>query len=89
MSKKSDKLKGVFVNRWDEREAMNVKLKDNKLAFEISGGKDGNEFKFIYTGKPRGNSIKGTFEYNFNGNTGSNEFNGMRIRETKKTKKEE
>ena len=88
-TKEGDKVKGAYVGpRDDEREATNIKVEDNKLTFEISGENDGNTFKVVYTGKPRGDSIKGTVDYDFNGNTGTVDFIGKRTREKEKQEKE-
>ena len=81
ISQEGDKIKGAYVSRFGEREAKNVNVKDNKLTFEISGENDGNQFKVVYTGKPRGHSIKGTVDYDFNGTTGSTDFTGKLLRE--------
>ena len=75
-SKEGDKVKGTYVSRYGERDATKIQVKDNELTFEISGENDGNEFKVVYTGKPRGNSIKGKVDYDFNGNAGSIDFTG-------------
>ncbi len=87
-SQEGDKIKGAYVSRLGEREAKNIKVNENKLTFEISGENDGNQFKVVYTGKPRGDSIKGTVDYDFNGTTGSTDFTGKLLRE-KEQKKEE
>ncbi len=85
LTKKGDKLQGAYVGpRDDEREATNIKVENNKLTFELSGGNDGNSFQAVYTGKPRGDSIKGTIEFDFNGNTGTLEFEVKRQREKAK-----
>ena len=84
-TKEGGKVKGAYVGpRDDEREATNIKVEDNKLTFEITGENDGNAFKVVYTGKPRGDSIMGTIDYDFNGNTGTVDFEGKRLREEEK-----
>ena len=84
-TKEGDKLKGEYVGPRDaQREATNIKVVDNKLTFEISGENNGNAFKVVYTGKPRGDSIKGTIDYDFNGNTGTVDFEGKRLQEKEK-----
>lgn len=70
------KLQGNYSSVFGEREATNVSLEDNVLSWEISGENDNFTFKTVYKGKPRGNKIAGTSEYDFNGNTGSLEFTG-------------
>ncbi len=73
-----DNLKGAFSSQWGDREAENVQLKDNEVSFEISGETEDNDFLVIYKGKPRGDSIKGTVEYDFGGQTGTIAFEGRR-----------
>jgi hypothetical protein len=78
ITKDGDKLHGAYVSPFGEREAKNLELKDNELTWEISGENEDFRFKVIYHGKPRGNSIAGTNEFDFNGNTGTMEFTGKR-----------
>ena len=44
-------------------------------------------FKVVYMGKPRGDSIKGTIDYDFNGNTGTVDFEGKRLWEKEKNER--
>ncbi len=88
LTQEGDTIKGAYVSRFGEREAKSISVEDNKLTFEISGENDGNQFKVVYTGKPRGDSIKGTVDYDFNGNTGSVDFIGKLTREKEKQEKE-
>jgi hypothetical protein len=78
LTKDGEKLGGKYVSPFGEREPKNVTLKDNKLSWEISGERDGAQFKVVYTGTPRGNKIDGNAEFDFDGNTGSMEFTGKR-----------
>ena len=77
-AKKGKALSGVYTSRRGDIEAKKVEIKDNQLTFEISGENDGNKWKVTYQGKPRGNSIKGTIDYDFGGNTGTVDFEGKR-----------
>ncbi len=79
-----DQLKGAFSSPWGDRDAKKVELKDNVVSFEISGKTEDNDFLVIYKGKPRGDSIKGTVEYDFGGNTGTIAFEGRRQVDKKK-----
>jgi hypothetical protein len=72
-------LHGAYSSRFGEREAKNLAFKDGELTWEISGEREGNSFKVVYRGKLTGDSIKGTNEYDFGGNTGSAEFTGKRM----------
>jgi hypothetical protein len=78
LTKEGDKLHGAYVSRFGEREPKNLTLKESKLTWEISGEREGIQFKVIYSGKPRGNSIEGTSEFDFDGTTGTLEFTGKR-----------
>jgi hypothetical protein len=73
-----DGLHGHYVSPFGEREAKNLELKDGQLAWEISGERDGNQFKVVYRGKPQGDTIEGTNNFDFNGNTGAIDFTGKR-----------
>ena len=76
LTKKGEELTGVYTGRRGDIEAKNIEIKDNQLTFEISGENDGNQWKVAYKGKPRGNSIKGTIDFDFGGNTGTVDFEG-------------
>ncbi|HEY4231988.1 MAG TPA: hypothetical protein VGM76_01050 [Lacipirellulaceae bacterium] len=71
-------LHGAYVSPFGERDAKNVEFKDGQLSWEISGDRDGNSFKAVYRGKPQGDTIKGTNEFDFGGNTGTADFTGKR-----------
>ena len=71
-------LHGAYSSPFGERDAKNVEFKDGQLSWEISGERDGNQFKVVYKGKPQGDTIKGTNEFDFGGNTGTAEFTGKR-----------
>ena len=86
LTKDGEKLSGKYVSPFGEREPKNVTLKDNKLSWEISGERDGAQFKVVYTGMPRGNKIEGDAEFDFDGNAGSMEFTGKRTPPEEKEK---
>ena len=50
-----------------EREVENLAVEDNQLSFELTFERDGNSFTVAYKGTPRGDSMKGTMESEFNG----------------------
>jgi hypothetical protein len=86
LTKEGDKLHGAYASRFGEREPKNLTLKENALSWEISGEREGIQFKVIYSGKPRGNVIEGTSEFDFDGNTGTLEFTGKRTPPEEKEK---
>lgn len=84
-TKSSNGLHGEYSSRFGDREAKNVQLKDNELTWEISSDDDDDfDFQVVYRGKPRGNKIQGTNEFDFGGNTGTMEFSGKRTPPEKK-----
>lgn len=83
LAKKGKEINGVYTSRRGDIEAKKIEIKDNQLTFEISGENDGNQWKVTYKGKPRGNSIKGTIDFDFGGNTGTVDFEGKRVPEKK------
>ncbi len=79
ITKEGDKLHGDYVSPFGERAAKDLTLKDGELSWEISSGEgDDFDFKVVYHGKPRGNKIAGSNEFDFGGNTGTMEFTGER-----------
>jgi hypothetical protein len=79
ITKDGDKLHGAYVSPFGEREAKELALKDNALSWQIeSDDNDEFDFNIVYRGKPRGNAIAGTNEFDFGGNTGTMEFTGKR-----------
>jgi hypothetical protein len=81
LTKEGDKVKGHYSSPFGEREPMEIKVENNQLSFFISGERDGNAFKITYKGKPRGQSITGTVDFDFGGQTGTIDFSGKRIPE--------
>ena len=86
LTKDGEKLSGKYVSPFGERVPKSVTLKDNKLIWDVSGERDGAQFKVVYTGIPRGNTIEGDAEFDFDGNTGSMEFTGKRTPPEEKEK---
>jgi hypothetical protein len=88
-TEKDGKLKGMYTGRSTDREATKISIKDNQLSFTISGENDGNAWNVVYKGKPRGNAIKGSVDYDFGGSTGTIDFVGKRDPVKKKPKDKE
>ena len=82
LKKNADKLVGVYTSRLGEIEATEIQIKGMQLSFKIAGERDGNKFSVVYTGKPEGDAIKGTIEYEFGDQKGSLEFEGKRQAES-------
>jgi hypothetical protein len=79
ISKNGKKLKGVLVSERGEREVENLAIEDNQLSFELTFERDGNSFTVAYKGTPRGDSMKGTMESEFNGESRKTAVEGKRI----------
>jgi hypothetical protein len=71
-------LKGTYKDSNSNIEVSLEKLRieKNSLKFTINAKLDGAEVKADFSGRPYGNKINGTVEYNLNGDTGEVEFNG-------------
>ena len=79
ITKDGDKLHGDYVSPFGEREAKDLALKDGELSWTIASDDDDDfDFEIKYHGKPRGNKIAGSNEYDFGGQTGTMEFTGER-----------
>ena len=72
------KLKGVYTSRNRERDVKEITLSEGKLRFVVAGEREGNAFSFIYNGKITGNKMKGKVDYDFNDNTGTLDFTGLK-----------
>jgi hypothetical protein len=83
------KLKGTYKGRFGEHEIKDAKFDGSELTWKIDVERDGAKFKAAYKGKPDKNSIKGSLEYDFDGNTGSVAFSGQRAVEKKDAPKAE
>ena len=79
ISRDGKKLKGTFVSERGERELDNLTIKDNQLSFEITFERDGNSFTVAYKGTPHGDSMKGTLEAEFNGESRKTDVEGKRM----------
>jgi hypothetical protein len=75
----NDTLQGTYVSVFGERPPKNLALKENELSWEISSGDDDEfDFKIVYKGRPRGNTIEGSNQFEFGDNTGTMKFTGKR-----------
>lgn len=73
------KFKGHYVSVFGEREAKDVAFENGELSWRIKSGDDDEfEFAVAYRGKPEGDQMAGSVEYDFGGNTGTLEFTGER-----------
>jgi hypothetical protein len=79
ITKDGDKLAGHYESRFGDREAKDLAFKDGELTWRIESKEDEDfDFEIKYSGKPSGDKIAGTAEFDFGGNTGTMEFSGER-----------
>lgn len=82
-------LKGVYVSKLidKELELKEVRVKDNKLSFDVEGEASGNTFTLKYSGEPRGDRMTGKVSYSLGGQTGELTFKALRPEEKPKEDK--
>ncbi len=79
-------LAGEYTSDNAELEVSEIKVKDDKLFFNIRGDFDGATLTATYKVQPRGDKLAGEVEYDFNGQTGELEVKGKREAEKKDEK---
>jgi hypothetical protein len=85
ITKDKARLKAEFVDGDQKMEVKEIQLKDGELRFKVEGEHNGDPVSVTYKGKPTGDSIKGEARWEYQGMTGTYEFEGKR--EAVKTKK--
>ncbi len=89
LTQKGDELQGRYSSVFGERDAKDVEFKDGELTWRIESGDDDEfDFEVKYRGKPDGNKITGSCDFDFGGNTGTMEFSGERTPPEEKVAKE-
>jgi hypothetical protein len=79
ITQEDGQLKGHYVSPFGEREAKDLAFEDGELSWRIEADDDDEfDFEVVYRGKPDGDKITGSNEYDFGGNTGTMEFTGQR-----------
>ena len=90
ISGEGEKYKGVYVGAQDqEMDVSDLRVEDNHLLFSVSREFNGNKMKVDYKGRPYGDKINGTLEYDLAGNTGEVEFAAKRDRPKKEKESNE
>lgn len=81
-----DQLKGVYISKLidKELELKDLRVKDKKLTFEVSGDANGNSFTLKYSGEPRGDRMSGKVSYTVGGQSGELAFKAIRPEEKPK-----
>jgi hypothetical protein len=78
ITKDKSGLKGEFVDGDQKMKVKEIQLKDGELRFKVEGEYKGDPVSVTFKGKTKGNSIKGDAEWEYQGMTGSYEFEGKR-----------
>jgi hypothetical protein len=73
-------LKGHYkdTDTGTDVEITNIRIEKNIVKFSITANFQGADLKANFEGRPYGNKISGTIEYDLNGETGEVEFEGVR-----------
>lgn len=84
ISKEGEKLKGKYKSGTEiELDGIEVKIEKNELKFLIDTSFQGTKIKADYRGRPYGNKVRGTIDYDLGGNAGTIDFVGSRSVVTK------
>jgi len=84
ISKDGEKLKGKYKSGTEiELDGIEVKVEKNELKFLIDTSYQGTKIKADYRGRPYGNKVRGTVDYDLGGNAGTIDFSGSRSVESK------
>jgi hypothetical protein len=78
-------LKGEFADGDQKMKVKEIQLKEGELRFKVEGEYNGDAVAVTYKGKPGGDSIKGEGQWEYQGMTGTFEFEAKR--EAAKSKK--
>ena len=75
ITKSGDALQGKYtVAEGTVVDATDVKIRDNKLEFRIDATVQGRKIRADYSGRPYGQSMKGSVKYDLDGNEGEIDF---------------
>ena len=81
ISKDGDKFKSLYTSRQgQELDVKDLRVEKNTLMFTVTAEFGGGLLKVDYRGRPYGDKISGSLEYDFGGNTGRAEFTARRKR---------
>jgi len=79
ITKTGEALQGKYtVAEGTVVDATGLKIRDNKIEFRIEATIDGRKIRADYSGRPYGNSMKGSVEYDLDGNQGDIDFSAKR-----------
>ncbi|MBM3967420.1 MAG: hypothetical protein FJ308_20540 [Planctomycetes bacterium] len=84
ISRDGQTLKGKYKSGTEvELDGVEVKVVKNELKFLIDTSYQGTKIKADYRGRPYGNKVRGTIDYDLGGNAGTIDFSGTRSVDTK------
>jgi hypothetical protein len=79
ITKSGDALQGKYtVAEGTVVDVTDLKIRDNKLEFRVDATVQGRKIHAEYSGRPYGHSMKGTIQYDLNGNEGEIDFAAKR-----------
>jgi hypothetical protein len=80
LTKDGEKFSGAYSGQLGDTPAEQIKLDGNEFSFQVSRERDGRTYTMKYRGKIEGDTIKGTIDYDFDGQTGTIGFDGTRAK---------
>ena len=83
VSKSGKDIKAVYKGQGAEYPVRDLKVKDNKLTFAVNIDFNGNPLVAKYAGRPYGDKLAGTLNFEIGGNTGEVDFTATREPKTK------
>jgi small nuclear ribonucleoprotein (snRNP)-like protein len=81
LSQDGDRLKGTYESDGEEHPAKDISLKEGELRFRVDSKRDDQALTLKYKGRLQGEALRGDVEYEYQGNTGSFDFEGKRAAE--------
>jgi hypothetical protein len=78
ITKDKARFKGEFAEGDQKMKVKEIQLKDGELHIKVEGEFNGEAVSVTYKGKPTGDSIKGEAQWEYQGMTGTYEFEGKR-----------
>jgi hypothetical protein len=85
ISKDGDKYKSLYTStQGQELDVKDLRVEKNILKFTLTAEFDGYSIKVDYQGRPYGDKISGSLDYDFGGTTGQVEFTARRKQEKSK-----
>jgi len=85
ISRDGDKYKSIYTSaQGQELDVKDLRVEKNSLKFTVAAEFDGYSIKVDYRGRPYGDKLSGSLDYDFGGTTGQVEFTARRKQEKSK-----